>query len=330
MILWCILGCIALWMALRYLPAGWDSFGPLPFITALIPLLAIPLCGVLALSLFTHSTTQVWTSIALLIVHIVWSLTYFVPLPAEIMPVLGSPRQSMNSAVSTDSEQTITVMTLNARYGHADTSAIIHTLKQMNVDVLAVQEVSSDFVKRLHEAGIDTLMPHEQLGEKKASDNGGFNALWSRYLVTQSGSTLLNNMGSHTPWITVQVNNQAVHIVSTHPYSPQRSTEQWHHDITALASLSSGTDVPTIVMGDMNSSTVHPSLRSTINTGLLDSSLELHSGAHPTFPSSWTFLPSMIEIDHVLHTREMQSVSVKTAVIPRTDHKALIATLSWR
>lgn len=330
MLVWILLGVIALWMALRYLPAGWDSFGPLPFAIALIPLLAVPLVGTLGLAALTHNRAQVWASIALLVVHLVWSLTFFVPIPAGMMPVLGSPRQTMSSSAHANSTQQLTVMTVNARYGRADTSVILHTIEQMNVDVLAVQEVSADFVQRLHDAGISPVMAYEQLGEKKDSDNGGFNAVWSRYPATSSGATLLENMGSNTPWITLQVNNNAVRVVSTHPYSPQRSTKQWQHDIAALAQLTSGADMPTIVMGDMNSSTFHPSLRATINTGLLDSSLEVHRGAHPTFPSSWTFLPSVIEIDHVLHTREMQAVSVRTAVIPRTDHQALICTLSWR
>ena len=55
----------------------------------------------------------------------------------------------------------------------------------------------------------------------------------------------------NTPWITLQVNNNAVRVVSTHPYSPQRSTKQWQHDIAALTQLTSGADMPTIVMGDI-------------------------------------------------------------------------------
>ena len=93
MLVWILLGVIALWMALRYLPAGWDSFGPLPFAIALIPLLAVPLVGTLGLAALTHSRAQVWASIALLVVHLVWSLTFFVPIPAGMMPVLSSPRQ---------------------------------------------------------------------------------------------------------------------------------------------------------------------------------------------------------------------------------------------
>ena len=167
MLVWILLGVIALWMALRYLPAGWDSFGPFPFAIALIPLLAVPLVGTLVLAALTHNRAQVWASIALLVVHLVWSLTFFVPIPAGMMPVLGSPRQTMSSSAHANSTQQLTVMTVNARYGRADTSVILHTIEQMNVDVLAVQEVSADFVQRLHDAGISSVMAYEQLGEKK-------------------------------------------------------------------------------------------------------------------------------------------------------------------
>ncbi|WP_418969487.1 endonuclease/exonuclease/phosphatase family protein [Alloscardovia omnicolens] len=333
MIIWFFLIIIALWMSLRYLPAGADAHNPLPYAIALIPLLAIPLIALLGWSVFSHQRAHIWVSIGLLAMHLLWSLTFYVPLPAEVMPLLASPRQTFNSAVSTENtgeQQFVTVMTVNARYGHADTSVIMHTIKQMNIDVLAVQEVSDDFVQRLHDAGISQIMAFEQLGEKTEHDNAGYNALWSRYPATQSGSTLLEDMGSQTPWMHIQVNNHAVRIVSTHPYSPQRGAQQWHHDIASLGQLATGADVPTIVMGDLNSSVFHPSLRATINAGLVDSSLELHRGAHVTFPSSWFMMPSMIEIDHVLHTRELTATQVQTAVIPRTDHKALIARITWR
>lgn len=320
-------------MCLRYLPAGWDAHRPLPELIALIPLLAVPLGVLIIVTVVTKNGAQNAVTSFLLIVHLLWSLTFFVPMSPELAASLGSPRQSMESAVSTAAGTTaprITVMTVNTRYGRADTGTIMHEIKQRGVDVLAVSEASDEFVKRLHDSGILQILGYEQLGTKTDHDNAGFNALWSRFPLTASGGEKLEGMGSNTPWADVNVAGKTVRLLSTHPYSPQRGAQQWGHDISELSQAANGAENPVIIMGDMNSSTFHPSLRRVINGGLLDSSLELHSGAHTTFPSSWPLVPSLIEIDHVLHTRELKAVDVDTAKIPRTDHKALIVTLEWK
>ena len=186
MLVWILLGVIALWMALRLSACRMGFFRSAPLCDCADSSAGRSARRHAGLAALTHNRAQVWASIALLVVHLVWSLTFFVPIPAGMMPVLGSPRQTMSSSAHANSTQQLTVMTVNARYGRADTSVILHTIEQMNVDVLAVQEVSADFVQRLHDAGISPVMAYEQLGEKKDSDNGGFNAVWSRYPATSS------------------------------------------------------------------------------------------------------------------------------------------------
>lgn len=331
MIIWIALVLIALWMCLRYLPAGWDAHRPLPELIALIPLLAVPLFIILGISVYMKNFGQIGVTAVLLIIHLLWSATFFIPMTPEMTTLLGSARQTMETATpSTNHGHHVTVMTVNTRYGRADTGTILHEIKQHKVDILAVSEANDDFVTRLHDSGILQTLGYEQIGTKTNHDNAGFNALWSRFPVTAQGGSKLKGMGSNTPWMDVNMSGQTVRILSTHPYSPQRGGEQWGHDISELSTAVQGVDTPVIVMGDMNSSTFHPSLRRVINSGLLDSSLELHTGTHTTFPSSWPLVPSLIEIDHVLHTRELQATSVDAAFIPRTDHKALIVTLKWK
>ncbi|WP_018142583.1 endonuclease/exonuclease/phosphatase family protein [Alloscardovia criceti] len=334
MILWLLLILIAAWMLLRYLPAGMDKFVPLPNVIALIPLLIVPLVGIAVLSVVLKNPAQFWVSVVLLAVQLAWAALYLVPVPDAVAAALGSPRQTMNSSVSAHSlaatPPRVKVLTMNALYGRADASAIMHEISTQQIDVLAAQEVSDEFVSRLHEYGILSELKYEQLGEKTDHDNAGYNAVWSRYPVTESGGALLTDMGSNTPWMNVDIDGFSVRVVSVHPYSPHRSNEQWQRDIAQLSTLATDASVPTVVMGDLNSSTFHPSLRATINTGLIDSSLESHSGFHPTFPASWPFVPPLIEIDHVLHTRELRAKEVATVRIPRTDHKALRVTLEWQ
>ncbi|MFC0265948.1 endonuclease/exonuclease/phosphatase family protein [Alloscardovia macacae] len=333
-VLWTALALTAVWMLLRYLPVSVDATYPLPYLNALTPLLAAPLVVLAVLAAASHRPGAFWTAAVLLAVHLLWALTFWLPLPSAVLSALGSPRQSAQTSVSSGFSGQFSVMTVNVMHGRADASAILHQAKLLGVDVLAVQEVNDSFVERFHSEGALTVFPHEQLGEKTHHDNAGYNALWSRLPVAEASGALLEGMGSNTPVMTVSVGSEQVRIVSAHPYSPHRSLAQWHSDIATLGELAgsgpAAASIPTVVMGDLNSSTFHPVFRSVVDAGLLDSSLELHAGPHTTFPASWALMPPVIEIDHVLHTRELVATSVQTVQIPRTDHKALISTLQWK
>lgn len=347
MVLWVCIILIGLWMALRYLPAGWDSYRPLPELIALIPLLPIPLLILGIWSIQSKSVPQFFAICALLIIHALCLAAFYIPMPAFMHNILGLPVQntvkiSTGSTTTSDSpasdavaatQPTITVMTLNTRYGKADAGSIMHAIKHYNVDVLALQEVSDDLVNRLHESSITSVLPYEQLGNKTNHDNGGYNALWSRHPFTDSAGQLLDGMGSHTPHIGIDVEGRPLRIVTTHPYSPQRGDIQWGYDIAKLGSLISdrnfATDKPTIVMGDLNSSVYHPSFRKVLQAGFTDSSFELRQGPHHTFPSSWGIIIPLIEIDHIIHTRELHATALETVIIARTDHAGLVATLTW-
>lgn len=72
-------------------------------------------------------------------------------------------------------------MTMNCRYGRADAAEIIRNIRERNISVLALQEVTDDLITRLTEADINELLPYHQFGDAKETDNGGFNVIYSRY-----------------------------------------------------------------------------------------------------------------------------------------------------
>lgn len=350
MILWVCIILIGLWMAMRYLPAGWDSYRPLPELIALIPLLPIPLLVLGIWSIQSKSIPQFFAVCALLIIHALCLTAFYVPMPGFVYTALGLPADlhlqntTQISAVNSTADATtdgtadttsptITVMSLNTRYGKADAGSILHTIKHYNVDVLALQEVSDDLVNRLHESSITSVLPYEQLGNKTEHDNGGYNALWSKLPFTSSAGQLLDGMGSHTPHIVIDVEGRPLRIVTAHAYSPQRGDVQWGHDIANLGHLISdpnfASDKPTILMGDLNSSVYHPSFKKVLQVGFIDSSFELRKGPHHTFPSSWGIIIPLIEIDHIIHTRELRTTAFDTVAIARTDHTGIVATLTW-
>lgn len=226
----------------------------------------------------------------------------------------------------------VTVMTINTRYGNADASAIVHAVKQYSVDVLAVQEASADLQQRLQAEGIADELPHMTAGNPTGKDNGGFNILYSRVTPIAQVSDATDIDAATIPAQTLQIGGVNVTFASVHTASPHRGAQRWAAGLAGIARLGTpsgaGANAPVIAMGDFNSNSTLPSFRAALKDGgFVDSSYELHSGAHVSWPASWGVVPAMLELDHVFHTEGITTLNQRTLTVPRTDHKAQIVTL---
>ena len=141
-----------------------------------------------------------------------------------------------------------------------------------------------------------------------------------------------------TPTIFRIMPNTAIEVmssmtfVSAHPKSPMRGCADWSAGILGLRELARAKSVSNrnivVVMGDLNSSTDHPSFRALLKSGFKDASLIQAAGPNLTFPS-WLKWPR-IELDHVLFTPGLKPSGVKSFEVEGTDHLALTATLALR
>lgn len=363
-ILWILLALLALWMAMRALPASADHASPTQIqLTALTPLLWLPLVVIGVWALARHTPAQAIAAIVLLLVDLLFSAGYAVRLPGGINTALGNPAQSpmtaadrsaalascsgtdsagtdsasddsagTNSAGTDSAARCITVMTVNARYGKADASAIVHAAKQYDVDVLAIQEVYGDLQSRLEQEGLGEVFPHCVLGAQSDADNGGVNAICSRVEPIATTDDAIDAKAAHVPAVTLAIDGVNVTFVSAHVASPHRGADRWGDGLAALSRLGTpsgaGAPDPVVLMGDLNANLSHASYRAMLrNGGFSDVSYEMHGGAHLSFPASWSFVPSLLELDHVVHTQGVTGLDMRTLSIPRTDHKAQIATL---
>lgn len=345
MAVWILLILIAVWMGLHFLPTKYERYRPIPDATALISLLIVPLVILFFVAVSHRSFWQSLVSLILIAINLVWSIGYVTPLPRQVSTIFSMPAQ--NSAVTpgqtaaqtaqTTQTASVTVMTLNGRYGRADASSIVHAVEQNHVDVLCMQEVTEDLVKRLDQDGLTARLPYSQLGESGENDNGGFNAIWTRQAPVESHPASLPIASSNVPTATIFVGNQPVLFASAHPMSPGRGGQAWQQSLSSLGAfgrlnnplLANRTQVTSqVVMGDLNSNLHHTALRDVLKAGLTDSGYQLHKGMNLSFPASWPLFPALIEIDHVLYAGGIHATSLKTVATPHTDHKALIGTLA--
>ncbi|BDR54190.1 endonuclease [Bombiscardovia apis] len=345
-LLWTFLVLCALWMALRFLPTGWDWHRPLPELIALIPLLAGPLMALTLWALLAAAWPQLILAVLLLTLEAIWQLPFLLRLPPRLLrSVVGLPVFSQSAPQNSESElqKSLRFMTLNCRYGKASAAAIVEAARQQNLDVLALQELSAELVASLESEGLSQVLPYKIVGPSTADDNGGFNALFSRIEPRVQQPVSVTLPASAVPVMTLEALGKTIEVASAHPKSPQRGGSNWGASILALTSLSPvapldpeqahlSPQVPaereSVILGDLNSSIHHPSFRRLLSDGrLLDGAVSLHAGIHPTFPASWKALPPLIEIDHLLHSPGLRVRAMKSLLIPGSDHMALTATL---
>lgn len=318
-----------LWTTLSALPAGLEARMPLPYMIALTPLLWVPLMILAAVAAWQHE----WTAMSLLIVVALIASSQRINYWGTSIDPAGKRKESHCETTRETLSPQFSVMTMNCRYGRADAAEIIRNIRERNISVLALQEVTDDLITRLTEADINELLPYHQFGDAKETDNGGFNVIYSCYEPSAAVPNVVSIPAADVPAITLKTSgNRTVTLCSAHPKSPMRGCADWSAGILGLRELARAKSVSNrnivVVMGDLNSSTDHPSFRALLKSGFKDASLIQAAGPNLTFPS-WLKWPR-IELDHVLFTPGLKPSGVKSFEVEGTDHLALTATLALR
>lgn len=326
---WVLTSFFAAWLLLRFIPAGLDSKRPMTELIALCPYVAIV---EILLAIVSYCSGN-WGCGILGSVFVFWEIwfmrSYF----------FGKRRKAPASL--------LTFMTVNCRYGRADAQEIENFAEKEGVDVLGLQEVSPDLEEKV--SHFDSF-PYQVSGKESKDDNGGFNMILSRKKPLSSTASSIDLSASHCPAIKLNFEGKVLLAASVHPKSPHRGGEYWGWGVNHLASflcfLGREVKMPrhcpnldlkepkaakeadfVVIMGDMNSSLDLPSFRAVLRSGMKDSSMDAHTGPHPTFPATWKGWHQILELDHVLHSSGLRSYSVKTKKIPGTDHLALVSRL---
>lgn len=354
-LLWVLLIACALWMSLRFLPAGWEWHRPLPELIALIPLLSIPLLLLTTLSIINSAWAQAIAATLLLTLEALWQLPFCVKISTQALSIINDIPSWAQSSDESDQSGVLHLLTLNCKYGKADAKTIVRIVQNKHIDILALQEVTQELLERLDSSGIAGQLPYRSVGQKTTDDNGGFNVLFSNTKPASKQSVSVALPASAVPTMLIPWHDKSILFASAHPKSPQRGALNWGDSILSLAGLNmsatiqqrntnasaesqSSFDVAAaqahtsecVVMGDLNSSIFHPSLRRLLRNGqFLDGALALHKGIHPSFPANWSLIPPLIEIDHILLSRGLVMESMKTIRVPSTDHLGLSATISY-
>ncbi|MEU4998722.1 endonuclease/exonuclease/phosphatase family protein [Streptomyces sp. NPDC021622] len=298
--------CVLLVVRLAGLDAG------TPFA---VPVVLFPYGAVLSvLALTAIIAVPAVRSLRLVIVAALLAASYVAPLIPRFVP----HHQQHVPAQAPE----LRVATVNTHVGRADARALVELVKSERIDVLAVQELPSAGIAALTEAGLDKVLPYQELHPENDS------SLYSRIPLTHGGPLKADTAWAQTT-AQVTVGGRPVRMVAVHTYYPLGDANRWTRDMTALTSVAHRSGPDTVFLGDFNASLDHAPMRELLTSGgLADTHAELGKGWARTWPANKSPLPPLVQLDHVLHGSGLAGISVSERTIAGTDHRAVIATLA--
>lgn len=239
--------------------------------------------------------------------------------------VLG--RAGRDGASLPDGGTRLRLASVSLRLGLVPPGPVLTLLREHDVDVLVVQELTPHAERRLRSAGIDRLLPYSQVSHARpgaAPAAGG--AVWSRWPMRPAGAV---PGGFEQPTVRLpgtgdgpEMEVTAVHLWP--PSSSSASVRRWAADLAALPAPEPG--VLRILAGDFNASLDHAALRRVVRLGYVDAARAVGRAL------TWTWAPltfrfPRLVIDHVLVDPRVRVASVDVRPVPGSDHRALVAEL---
>jgi endonuclease/exonuclease/phosphatase family metal-dependent hydrolase len=217
------------------------------------------------------------------------------------------------------------VMTGNMLEGGADPATIVGLVRDHDVAVLALQEYTPAARDGLAAAGLGTLLPYSSLiGE----DDTTGSAVYSRFPITAPGAHR-NGGGFQQAYGTVQPPGAGPLLIeSAHPLAPfnMLALKDWRADLRDEPPADPRS-TPRILLGDFNSTLDHAPLRRLISSGYRDAAAADGAGLIGTWgPYDGDPIPP-VTIDHVLVDRRIGVRDVQVHGLPRSDHRAVLASL---
>ena len=220
------------------------------------------------------------------------------------------------------------VLTLNVKGGGADAEAVTATVAALEVDILAVQELTAGLVQRLALSGLDDVLPRSHLDPREGSQGTG---LWSRWPLTPLAPVA--GVRAATPRARIDPpGGPPVTVTAVHPVAPVADQEhRWRQELGLIQAALAGTTGPQLAAGDFNASRDHGTFRALLRSGFVDCADAARQRAWPalTWPAHRRY-PPLMRLDHVLAPRGGVLVhEARTVRVPGTDHLGVLAVLEF-
>lgn len=217
----------------------------------------------------------------------------------------------------------IRVMQSNIMVGSADPAELVRSVRERDVDVLTIQELTEPSVEALRAAGLEEVLPHTFLAPHVTG--GGGAGIYSRLPLSNGrkvdGMALTNLVAEVDAGLT-----EPVVVFDVHPVPAYIApATDWIEDFDRLRDAMDEAAVHenVIVSGDFNATYAHRKFRDLRHGGYVDAADQLGAGILPTYPTDKSY-PAVVGIDHIL-TKGAQATSLERIDVVGSDHHGLVA-----
>ncbi|GAA3457526.1 endonuclease/exonuclease/phosphatase family protein [Dactylosporangium matsuzakiense] len=217
------------------------------------------------------------------------------------------------------------VLSVNMLFGGADPGTIVGLVRQLNVDLVALQEYTPEAQSALRAAGLEAVLPNA-VSYPKPGVTGS--AVYSRFPVTDLGYRQFPSTFGQARASVAVPGAKDVRVESVHPCAPasSRLSHCWEKDI-ALEPAATPDGAVSLLLGDFNATLDHAKFRELLDTGYRDAADVAGAGFDASWPydERW-FIPGVV-LDHVVADRRVGVGKVSVHQMPQSDHKAVFAEL---
>ncbi len=276
---------------------------------------AFPLVSIVAFSPLILAGVIIPLAIALLLRarYVATTITVF----AVVLGLMVLPRAISQGQPDAEG-RVVTLMTANLLAGSSANDGIERIVRENDVDVLAMQEITPIAFKVLRDRGLTEELPY--FTSTTAPGVAG-NVIVSRQRIRERD---FGRDSKLSPWPEVVVPSFGLVVRSVHPYPPikPRQTGIWQDDLRSLpAARPAPGDNLRVLLGDFNATLDHHLLRRLVARDYVDAARVTGNGLKPT----WSVNRLMkLTIDHVLLDSRIKVESYATFDLPRSDHDAVV------
>lgn len=218
----------------------------------------------------------------------------------------------------------VTVMQANILFqGGADPDVLVARVRERDVDVLTVDELTSAAAGALTRAGLDGLLPYRYLVPGRLASGTG---IWSRFP--------LSDTVEHDGFVFHQISVIAdvpgagpLAIHAFHPVPPVLGTHIWAAELSQLREILERfrADIPGVAGGDFNATYGHSQFRALLSGRFADAAEQAGAGAVRTYPADRRRTP-LVAIDHIL-VADGTAITFEPVELPGADHRAVVARI---
>jgi endonuclease/exonuclease/phosphatase (EEP) superfamily protein YafD len=256
-----------------------------------------------------------WGGGAILVgVPLAWALA--VTLPAALPRAAGA------------GDATLRIFLANVEVGNPPTREAIDWLVATEADLLAIVECTEAWRIAIEGAG----WTHAIAGTDETTPGGI--GLFSRFPLAEAQVLVPPEGAFRRIDAIVETPEGPVRVLAVHPVPPVRPawTSMRNDELAALARTVRDSELPAIVVGDLNETPFGRSYRELVATGGLVSARRV-AGLAPTWPTrafgfrvpAWMGIP----IDHALATGEFTPTALVVGPDLGSDHRPLVAEFAW-